>query len=195
MNKKIIVAFPVLLILVSSCLCRLDTRKLLLGCYWQDCVPERNFHVLDWKIPAEMFSEGALVSDMMIPSEGAGEIESGDQNIFWDNGNGSAIYIINRYRTVKAAVEEYQSRLKLLADDETKTPWTSPSNTTFSSSTADEFLIACGNWIFGKRCGMTARYNEYVILFHATIDDKMSYSDFEKIVVYIDSQLSNRLYP
>jgi hypothetical protein len=151
--------------------------------------------VLDWKIPVDMFPNGAKVSDMMIPSEGKGEIESGDQNIFWDNGNSSAIYLINRYPTIKAAVAEYQRILKLMVEDETKTPWTSPSDSAFSSTTADEFLIACGNWTFEKRCGVAARYQEYVILFHETMDEKTLYSDFEKIAVYLDGQLSQRLYP
>jgi hypothetical protein len=182
------------LILVSiACLCRIDARKLLLGCYWQECAPERDFHVLDWKIPASFFPPVAKVSDMYISSEGSGEIEWGSQAAFWDNGVGIAGYDIYRYPTVAKANTQYEHILNRMADRETKRPWDSDIFT-FTSSSADEIFIACGTWT-EKRCGMLARYQEYVIFFNATMDEKMSYSDFEEIMIYLDEQISSRLYP
>ncbi|HRJ75882.1 MAG TPA: hypothetical protein PLX90_07790, partial [Anaerolineales bacterium] len=183
------------LILVSACcLFNLNLRRFLLGCYWQECAPQRNFHVRDWKIPVNFFPEEVKVTEMMIPSEGSGEIERGSQNAFWDNGNGASLYSIDRYATIKRASEKYENRLDDMVDDVTNKVWVTPSEITFSSLTADEAFIACGTWIkYG--CGMLARYQEYVIFFNTIIDEEMTYSDFEKIAIYLDEQITSRLYP
>jgi len=194
MNKKNIIWSMILILFSSACLCSLDTRRLILGCYWQDCVPVRNFHVLDWEIPANLFPNNAKVSRMMIPSEGMGEMERGSQNIFWNGGNGIAGYDIYRYPTLKKATTQYKRIFKDMVDDETKAPWIRPSELTFSSSTADEIFVGCGDWM-GRRCGMLARYQEYVVFFNAVMDEKMRYTDFEKIIIYLDEQISSRLYP
>jgi hypothetical protein len=140
------------------------------------------------------FSSDAKVSEMMRSSEGAGEIERGSQNIYWDNGNGIAIYHIYRYPTERRAIKEYDRIHRGMVDDGTKLPWSYPDAFTFTSSSADEIFIACGTWT-EKRCGMLARYQEYVIFFNATMDKKMSYSDFEEIMIYLNEQISSRLYP
>lgn len=114
--------------------------------------------------------------------------------MFWDNGNGIAGYDIYRYPTIKKASMQYERILGHMVDDGTEDPWTRPNELTFSSSTADETFVGCGNWI-GRRCGMLARYQEYVIFFNAVMDEKMSYSEFEKIVIYLNEQISSRLYP
>jgi len=81
-----------------------------------------------------------------------------------------------------------------MADDETKKAWARPKELTYSNSMADEMQVACGIWIV-RRCGVVARYQEYVISFDATMDQEMGYAEFEKIVIYIDEQISSRLYP
>lgn len=194
MKRKTIFSLLILIFTSIACFCNIDVRELLLGCYWQQCAPERSFHVLDWMIPAAFFSSDAKVSEMMISSEGAGETEQGSQNIFWDNGNGIAIYHIYRYATERKAVGQYDRIRRGMVNDGTKYPWIYPDAFTFSSSSADEIFIACGTWT-EKRCGMLARYQEYVIFFNATMDEKMSYSDFEKIMIYLDEQITVRLYP
>jgi hypothetical protein len=182
------------LILVSvACLCRIDARKLLLGCYWQQCAPDRDFHVRDWEIPDHFFPKYAKVSHMYIPSEGSGEIEWGSQAVFWDNGDGIAGYDIYRYPTNGKASTQYERILNRMVDRETKHPWDSDIFD-FTSSSADEIFIACGTWT-EKRCGMLARYQEYVIFFNAIMDEKMTHSDFEEILIYLDEQISIRLYP
>jgi hypothetical protein len=194
MKRKPILWLPILIFASIACFCNIDVRKLSLGCYWQQCAPERDFHVRDWEIPVAFFSSDAKVSGMMIPSEGAGEIERGSQNIVWNNGDGSAIYHIHRYPTESKAINEYDRVHRGMVDDGTKIPWSYPEVFNFTSSSADEIFIGCGTWT-EKRCGMLARYQEYVIYFHASIDEKMSYSDFEEIMIYLDEQITVRLYP
>jgi hypothetical protein len=183
-----------LVLFALACTCSLNTRQFLLGCYWQDCVPEREFHVLDWEIPARFFPVDAKFSHIYIPSEGMGEIESGSQAIFWNNGNGIAGYDIYRYPTVKKAQTQYERIAKGMVDDGTKNPWTRPDDVTFTSSTAEETFVGCGDWT-GKRCGLLARYQEYVLFFTIVLDEKMTYADFEKIAIYLDDEVSSRLYP
>lgn len=184
----------VLSILFISFFCSLDTRKLLLGCYWKDCVPERNFHVQDWQIPPDFFPPDAKVSGLMISSDGAGEIERRSQSIFWNDGNGIAGYNIYRYRTIKESMGNYKNTLNRMVDDGTGNSWELPADIMFVSSTADDFFIGCGIWIV-YRCGTLARYQEYLILFTMVVDEKMTYSDFKNIAVYLDEQISSRLYP
>ena len=149
---------------------------------------------MDWKIPNHMFPLEEMVSDMYIHSEGAGEIERGSQTAYWNRGNSLAGYDIYRYPTIKRARMEYERRLGQLVDDETNRPWVQSKEFTFSSATADEMFMACGDWL-GRRCGFLARYQEYVIFFDAVMDEEMTYDDFKKIVLYLDEQISSRLYP
>lgn len=81
-----------------------------------------------------------------------------------------------------------------MVDDKINNLWARPNEIAFSSATANEIFIACGDWS-GRRCGMLARYEEHVVFFNATMDDKMTYSMFEEIAIYLDDQISNRLYP
>lgn len=193
MKRKTIFSLLILIFASIAFFCNIDVRELLLGCYWQQCAPERGFHVLDWEIPEYFFPKYAKVSHMYIPSEGSGEIEWGSQTVFWDNGDGIAGYDIYRYPTNRKASMQYERILNRMADRETKHPWDSDI-LNFTSASADEIFIACGTWT-EKRCGMLARYQEYVIFFNATMDEKMSYSDFEKIMIYLDEQITVRLYP
>jgi hypothetical protein len=165
------------------------------GCLWWNCVPERDFHVAEMELPSSIFHNSVQISPINPSSEGAGEIDRGSQSIFWNNGNSSAGYDVNRYPTIKKAIQVYELDSNNMADSDTQKKWARPIELTYSSSTADQFLVACGNWAAIYHCGMLARYQEYEIFFRATIDDQMTYSDFEKVVAYIDKEISNRLYP
>lgn len=194
MNKKLVFLSTTLTLFLVAFLCNLDTRRLLTGCYWQKCAPERNFHVLDWEIPAHLFSDSTQISHIYISSEGMGEIERGSQSMFWDGGDGIAGYDIYRYSTIKKASVQYERILKHMVNDRTESPWIRPNELSFHSVAADELFVTCGDWT-KKRCGMLARYQEYVIFFNTIMDDEMTYSEFEKIAFYLDEQISSRLYP
>jgi len=166
----------------------------LSGCFWWECVPERDFHVLDWEVPTYLFPNDATSSQITPSSEGAGEIERGSQSVFWSNDEGLARYEISRYATLRAAIRAYEFQVEQLVNDVTKAPWTQPNEIGPFNSLADEMLIGCGIWSV-QRCGMVARYQEYVIFFSTVIDEKMTYTNIEKAMIYIDEKISDRLYP
>jgi hypothetical protein len=179
--------------LIIVFLCILTTQIFLQGCIWWECVPERYFHVHELGLPESLFPDGALIEPISASSEGNGEIERGSQSFFWTYG--SAGYWIKRYPSIRKAMSEYEFVVNHMTDFRTKKPWTKPENITFYSTTADNINIACGQGVQGRNCGFAGRYQEYVIYFSSNIDERMTFEDFEKILVYIDKQISYRLYP
>lgn len=192
MKKKYLILGVIALLLVSAgCICA--GQYFLNGCLLWECVPKRNFHVLDWEIPANLFPEGATTDHITTPSEGTGEIEAGFQTIYV--GHGIAIYDIYRFPRIQKAISQFDHDKKDMVDNETGEAWMVPDRITFSSATADDLHIACGYWSERYRCKMIARYQEYIIFFNADINDKMTFMRFEKILFYLDEQISSRLYP
>lgn len=179
--------------LIIMFLCTLATQIFLHGCIWWECVPERDFHVHELGLPESLFPDDALVEPISASSEGNGEIERGSQTIFLSYGG--AGYSIKRYPSIRKAISEYEFEVNHMTDFGTQSPWTTPKNITFNSATADSIYIACGQGVQGQECGFTGRYKEYVIYFSASIGERITFEDFEKILVYIDRQISNRLYP
>ena len=104
-------------------------------------------------------------------------------------------YRIKRYPSIRKAISEYEFEVNHMADFGTQSPWTIPKNINFNSTTADGTYIACGQGVQGKECGFTGRYQEYVIYYSSSIDERTTFEDFEKVLVYIDNQISNQLYP
>lgn len=191
MKKKYFILGFVALLFVSAC-CIFSGQYVLNGCFWWECVPERDFHVLDWELPASLFPEEAFINHISPPSEGHGEIEGGLEDI--DMGNSVALYRIYRFPSTRKALFDFNRLKKAMFEPETGVAWEPPENQTFSSKTADDLYIACGYWSKRYRCKMIARYQEYVIFLNADIDEKKTYAEFEKIVAYLDEQISSRLY-
>jgi hypothetical protein len=180
-------------LLVSSLCCIFSSQRILNGCFWWECAPKREFHVQDWEIPNDLLPEGSVNDHIANPSEGIGELEGGFQTIYIDNG--IAVYDIYRFPRAKDAISHFEHYKRGMTDPRTGKPWEPPKNFGYSSTTADDFYIACGYFFQEYRCETAARYQEHTIFFGATIDDKMSYTKYEKIVVYLDEQISSRLYP
>jgi len=179
---------------ITVVLCGSSMRIFLHGCLWWECAPKRIFHVRDWELPASLFPDGALVGNISASSEGTGETERGTQTIFWTYGG--AGYRIYRYATSRRAISKYDFEVNHMVDYETNMPWAKPTQLTFHSATADSVHIACGNGLQGTECGFTGRYQEYVIYYSSSIDEeRMTFKDFEEILIYINEQISNRLYP
>jgi hypothetical protein len=145
------------------------------------------------ELPSNLFPDGVIVSHVYPLSDEFSTIDDGSQSIYWDTGN--AGYVIYRYPAIRQARVGFDLNQHVLfsgAED----VWPSIADSILSNTKADIAYIACGNQsIDNKECAMVARYQEYVVSFSATMDDKMMYGDFEKIVVYIDKQMSSRLYP
>lgn len=82
-------------------------------------------------------------------------------------------------------------RRSFFADRQTETIWDTPSELTYTSRVANEFFVACGELFVGdSRCGLVARYQEFLVFFNASIDpDQMSVKDFEQIVKSVDRRM------
>jgi hypothetical protein len=197
MKKKFTIAsiaVALLIVLLVLLTCYISFLHLLGGCFWLECAPERNFSVRDWELPAYLFPSNATVGHIYRPFDRMGDLENGVQFMFWEDEYGTAAYNIARYSRSNGTVWEFEFEVDHMVDSDTKERWVRPNDITFFSSTADEMYIACGNRV-QKRCQMVARYQEYYIYFAATINNKMTHASFEKIVKYIDEQISSRLYP
>ena len=169
-------------------------RFILQGCFWWDCAPERSFQISELELPSNLLPKGAILNQIHPLSDDFGAVEDGTQSIYWDNGNGDAGYTIYRYPSIKKAEKYFDLNTHLLVNSDTGEVWKTPADLTFSSTTADIVYVACGYWS-DKNCAMVARYQEYVVFFSAMIDTPMTFVQFEKILFYIDKQISSRLYP
>lgn len=193
MNKQIRVILSISLITCLA-LCGLLFQILVNGCWWWECVPQRAFKVLVLDIPRNFFPSDAIVNSLHALSEGEGTRENAAKTVYWNQGSGIAIYKVLRYPTIRQASKVFLDEAGFFADPITGVSWEKPSELTFTSVKASEIYIACGNRT-EYRCGMVARYEEYVVHFNAVIDSEMTYQNFEDIVTFIDKQISEHLYP
>jgi hypothetical protein len=191
-KTRLVIIFVTLLALVALCGVLIQTT--LYGCLWWECASQRPFTVTELALPDNLFPPGAIVNQQAPQSEGEGTIENGSQTIYWEQGTGIAEYLVFRFPSDSRAMERYSNEKGYFVDRKTKEPWQRPSTLTFTSTKADEFCVGCG-YRFVDRCGMLARYREYVVEFVADIDSEMTMEDFEKIARFIDEQISKYLYP
>ena len=183
-----------IVLLVSVILFVVSCQYFLKGCFWWNCAPERDFRVLDWELPSDLFPKDARLSSLAPSSEGAEEVERGSQVIFWNKSNGEALYSIKRYSTINDAIRNYEHLAKEENAKKNNFGLDFAQGQIYRSKTADNFLIVCVNQE-RESCNMIARYQEYTIRFYSDIDDNMTYSDYENVLDYIDEQISGRLYP
>jgi hypothetical protein len=176
---------------------------IVLGIFWLSCfgcvlacpylLRPRTFRVSELEIPSNLFPDDVIVGHVRFLSDEYDTLDDGTQSIYWDTGN--AGYTIYRYPTTWQAMASFND-IKHLVFSGREDVWPSIADSILSSTTADATYMACGNQsISYQECAMVARYQEYVVSFSADMDDKMTYADFEKIVVYIDEQISRRLHP
>jgi hypothetical protein len=153
----------------------------------------RSFRVSELEIPSNLFPDDVIVGHVHPLSDEFGTLDDGTQSMYWDTGN--AGYTIYRYPTTWQAMVGF-NRNKHLLFSGAEDVWPSIADSILSSTTADAAYIACGKQTISyQECAMVARYQEYVVDFSAIMDDKMTDANFEKIVVYIDEQMSSRLHP
>lgn len=163
--------------------------QLFRGCWGISCPPTRNFTVLDLGIPTTFFPEKAIINDLHTPSELDVAKESAIMAIYWDNGQGLAVYNIWRFRSVHRASSFFDAL-------SSRDPYPRHGNLLYESKLSREFHLGCGVSEFGGyRCELLARYEEFVLSFNATIAEKMTIEQFEEIVVFIDNQMGQYLNP
>lgn len=191
-KTRSVIIFVALLALPALCVVLVQTT--LYGCLWWECASQRPFTVMELALPDNLFPPRAIVNQLAPQSEGEGTIENGSQTIYWEQGTGIAEYLVFRFPSDSRAMERYSNEKGYFVDRKTKGQWQRPSTLTFTSPKADEFYVGCG-YRFVDRCGMVARYREYVVEFITDIDSEMTVEHFTKIVRFIDQQISEYLYP
>lgn len=192
-NRSLITIIIAVAIFCATCIL-LTGQYLSNRCFWWECAPERAFHVSDWEIPLSLFPEGSTTDHLNIPTDNDfGEIEGVFQDIYLGLDR-IAYYDIYRFPRIKEAILEFEDNKKGMVDRDTGEIWKEPDNLLFSSTTADNSYVACGYWNQLYRCKMTAQYQEYIILFNADINEQMTFEHFEKVILYLDEQISKRLY-
>ena len=185
--------------IVTLCLigCIVSAQLSLNGCLWWDCAPNRSFDVLDLELPSSLFPSNAIYNQIYEDSDDNPEtLRSSGQTIYWDSGSGLAIYIVDIYATNGNSLRNFERTKKsFFSDRNTKILWSKPEELTYVSPLADNFFMGCGKIIRNDyRCGVIAQYQEFVLFFNSTISEKLSYDDFQKIVIFMDEQISNYLY-
>ena len=198
MTKRLTITVSIFVIALCLISCVISAQLFLGGCLWWECAPNRSFDVIDLELPANLFPINAIYNIFYLDSDDNLEtVQSGGQTIYWDNGNGLAIYIVDMYATSRNSSRNFESIKNSFFSDRgnSKILWSKPDELTYISPLADNFFVACGTLI-GKdyRCGVVAQYQEFVLFFNTTISERMTYQDFQKIVICMDEQISNYLY-
>jgi hypothetical protein len=188
MSKKNVLILSALFLL--TILCVFGTQYALNLCFWWDCAPKHDFTAADLSLSDYLFPEEAMIDSPSSIRDDFGTTDNMRQGATWGNGTGFFTYIVRRYPTVDRAVNGYNLDKAYLS----KGPWQPSKDLQIENKFADESFSACGDWA-GYRCEFIARYQEFVISINSTIDENMSYDRFETIAEYIDTLISQRLYP
>lgn len=191
-HKKILVIMTICFSGTLICCIGSLYQILYWHCWLWTCTPSRTFSVFDLSLPNHLFPENATINPMLPPSEPGG-VESGSIMFHWLEFGTTygGTFNIDRYGTEERAKAYFESILYWRSRDSYKTNPT----ITYISPTADEFLISCGTSMFGGgyECSWAARYQEFIVTFTSSISGQMSESQFEKVVVDIDQQMTSYL--
>lgn len=155
-----------------------------------DCTPKKTFTINNVQLPTHFFPEGAIINKLHTSSESFGAVEAGTMTNYWRKGDGIAVYNISRYRNERRA-EKFMDAALNHREEYKQHPQLS-----FHSSIADEYEVGCGiSRFWGYRCDLDARYAQYVLSFNTIIDEEMTLEKFEKIIRYLDDEMTRQLSP
>lgn len=158
-------------------------------CWLRECPPKRGFHVLNLDIPKEFFPENAIVNALYDNDNDNLAIEAGNKTVYWNEGNGLAIYTVERFRTQEDALRRFGSD-----EWDFENNFSSGARIDFESNLANQVITVCGHKApFGFRCFFAAYYSEYYVYFNTYPDEEMSVEDFLKVVEYIDQMMITNL--
>lgn len=168
----------ILVVCVSTC-----SYLLIRRCLPWECAPSRSLDVFAFSLPLSFFPPGSTGGVMFTPSELDLAKNKGDMAIFWDRGNGKAIYIVRQFRTINQASRFYQSIESISYNKNIEI-----------DLSANEYSVGCGFSEFsGYICELNARCLEFVFSLNVTISDEMTESDFNDVIDYIEGQLKDKL--
>ncbi|MBI3739350.1 MAG: hypothetical protein HY258_09925 [Chloroflexi bacterium] len=108
---------------------------------------------------------------------------------------GLAIYIVDRFATIKKASEWYELTTSLaIFTSGLKDPSDVSPVQDFKSETADEYQVTCGYFTSDLRCVFEARYQEYYVFFSGSLGEgRFSPDGFLDVIFYIDQKFGKLL--
>lgn len=130
----------------------------------------------------------------MTPTTKELALEKAAINLFWDEGEDSAIYIVWRFGSEKHAADFLEGSVASYVQQE-------GSESLYTSRVADEYHRSCG-WSSRSRsyrCTLRTRYEEFVFYFQLEtfnndpISLKQFAERFEQIIIFIDEQIIDYL--
>jgi hypothetical protein len=192
---------PLVLIILGILCCFLLFQLILFQCVLWTCSPHRDFRIADLEFPPSFFPTSFQVSNILPLSETEGGIEDGIQMIYWSDMNGIGGMEIQRYSTLKRAKYYFSDFTTYYTNRSTGEKWKQATDIKFLSGNADEQIILYGDYGSGLdpsyhdfRWAAVFRYKEYVISIRASNNPPMTPELFERMLEYIDQEMSERLY-
>ena len=185
--KKRRIKVSLIIIISVSMLCVVSYQLFRYQCLWLNCAPNRDFTLYDLGIPPAFFPPNKLFS---MRSDRDSSIEEAVGGV-----RGIATYILRRFATQKQASNRFVNMAKSnLFSDPPKNIEELSDILDYQSLIADDFLVECGYFVNDFRCVMRARYQEYYIEFHGSLDeDEMTKENFLGVMMFIDSKMDELL--
>jgi hypothetical protein len=188
-NKKII-ASTLLAFIILCITCIVGIQAWFYGCFLWNCAPSRSFSVYDLDIPDSYYPDNASIHSIKPPSELAGAIEAGHKTVYWDDLRGLAVYHVDRFGSESRASENFLRDQKYIQNRYGKNVLE------ITDVDANEYFAICGySQTYDYRCWFLARYEEYVIMYNATVYNTLPEETFIETILFIDKQIGNYLYP
>lgn len=184
----------IILVSIIGC-CIISYQGLVRGCFWWDCVPERDFevYVLSLQRSYKLFPTETDFSPLS-PNR-SGNIYATDeysQGLSWKIGQ--AYFMVKRFVSTHKASNIFEEE-KDLNFFSSPLDVTSEYETIFSynSTNADEYFIDCGIHLEDVECVFGARYEEFYLFYQSTIDQYMTVDGYLAIIQHIDQKMRELL--
>ncbi|KAF0106727.1 MAG: hypothetical protein FD146_2319 [Anaerolineaceae bacterium] len=99
-------------------------------------------------------------------------------------------HAVEYYNTPLLAWMIYAYNHSIFTQTQYNTPWTKPSEITYSSQIAGQYAFACSNDTnFGYRCMLMARYGRYFVFMRAHLSEGFTVQDIEPLLKRIDASM------
>lgn len=144
------------------------------------------------EIPVSFFPSDARYNNMRPLSDALPAIDGGIQAVYWSNGDGRAVLVIERFPIVSLA-----RRVQTHYEGSSSYPiYTNSEDKLYQSTIAVQSVTGCGISELGGgfQCVYRARYREYVVRLNVIIDGSMDIEQFNTIAEYIDVNFQSYLY-